>query len=170
MRYIHDSLPLNELFEPVVSATTALTRLDERLRNSPVQAGWIERTHFTDAAAVLWLEGELVQVEDLVLHDERMDVRAPTHELTRAHAVLRARRRIFSAAPGWALSQAGLRELAGLGAAGDESGAGTSSKRPPVVSEPEDAKDDGEQADYDPLAEQFAALEAVLERTTQLLE
>lgn len=170
MRYIHDSLPLDELFEPVVSATTALTRLDERLRNSPVQAGWIERTHFTDAASALWLEGELVQVEDLVLHDERMDVRAPTHELTRAHAVLRARRRIFSAAPGWALSQAGLRELAGLGAPTEDERAGASSSRESQIAATSEDLNDEEQEENDPLAEQFAALDAVLERTSQLLE
>jgi len=41
------------------------------------------------------LEGELVYREDLVLHDAHMDIRTPTHELTRAPAVLRARRRIF---------------------------------------------------------------------------
>jgi hypothetical protein len=42
-----------------------------------------------------------------------MDVRAPTHELTRAHAVLRARRRIAEAKPDWALSVPGLAGLRG---------------------------------------------------------
>lgn len=40
-------------------------------------------------------------------------VRAPTHELTRAHAILRTRRRIAGAAPDWALSSAGLDALRG---------------------------------------------------------
>ena len=62
-------------------------RLDERLAKSPIRAGFVVRTHFTDAAACLWLDGELVPLDDLVLHDAHMDVRAPTHELTRAHAV-----------------------------------------------------------------------------------
>ena len=44
-----------------------------------------------------------------------MDVRAPTHELTRAHAVLRARRRIAEAKPEWALSAPGLSSLRGRG-------------------------------------------------------
>ncbi|MGY3462991.1 hypothetical protein ACVWW5_008496 [Bradyrhizobium sp. LM3.4] len=39
--------------------------------------------------------------------------RAPTHELTRAHAVLRARRRIADAKPNWALSVSGLADLRG---------------------------------------------------------
>ena len=80
---------------------------------------WIARTHFTDAAASLWLDGELVHLEDLVLHDAGMDIRAPTHELTRAHAVLRTRRRIADAKPDWALSPAGLAGLRGRGEQGD---------------------------------------------------
>ena len=69
-----------------------LARLDERLRPSQISEGWISRTHFQDACASLWLAGELVTLEDLVLHDARMDIRSPTHELTRAQAALRARR------------------------------------------------------------------------------
>lgn len=96
-----------------------MARLDERLAKSPIREGWIARTHFTDACASLWLEGELVHLEDLVLHDAGMDVRTPTHELTRAHAVLRSRRRIAHAEPGWSLSAAGLAGLRGRGERGD---------------------------------------------------
>jgi hypothetical protein len=101
------------LAQPLARVEDALARLDERLAKSPIRDGWIARTHFLDAAAALWLEGELVHLEDLVLHDAGMDVRTPTHELTRAHAVLRARRRIAAAEPGWALSAAGLDALRG---------------------------------------------------------
>jgi hypothetical protein len=82
------------------------------------------RGHFADAATALWLEGELVPLEDLVLHDAGMDVRAPTHAVVRAHAILRARRRIAAAKPGWALSQTGLDTLRGRGGEGrpDEAG------------------------------------------------
>ena len=96
-----------------------MARLDERLAKSPIRDGFIARTHFTDACASLWLEGELVHLDDLVLHDAGMDVRAPTHELTRAHAVLRARRRIADTKPDWALSAAGLAGLRGRGEQGD---------------------------------------------------
>jgi hypothetical protein len=41
------------------------------------------------------------------LHTVHMDVRAPTHELTPAHAVVRAR------PPDWALGPDGLRQLIG---------------------------------------------------------
>jgi hypothetical protein len=116
---IPDPLPWAQLAGPLAAAEDALARLDERLASSPIRQGWIARTHFTDACATLWLEGELVHLDDLVLHDAGMDVRAPTFELTRAHAVLRARRRIAAAKPDWALSAAGLAGLRGRGGPGD---------------------------------------------------
>jgi len=116
---IPDPLPWSQIAGPLAAAEDALARLDERLARSPVRDGWIARTHFSDAAAALWLEGELVHLDDLVLHDAGMDVRAPTHELTRAHAVLRTRRRIADAKPDWALSVAGLAGLRGRGEQGD---------------------------------------------------
>ena len=53
-----------------------------------------------------------------MLHDARIDVHAPTHALTRAQMVLRARRRIAGAAPDWALSPDGLKALRGDGDGG----------------------------------------------------
>lgn len=55
--------------------------------------------HFADAGASLWIDGGLVHLEDLVLHDASLDFRAPTHELTIAREVLRSRRRIAAQAP-----------------------------------------------------------------------
>ena len=124
---IPDPLPWAQLAGPLAAAEDALARLDERLANSPIRDGFVARTHFSDAAACLWLEGELVHLEDLVLHDAGMDIRAPTHELTRAHAVLRSRRRVAEAKPDWALSPAGLASLrgrAGQGGQGDRKGRG----------------------------------------------
>src|SRR5215210_3538536 len=106
-----DSLPWTVLAGPLATAEDALARLDQRLGQSPIREGWISRTHVLDACASLWLQGELVHLEDLVLHDAEMDQRAPTHALTRAHAVLRTRRRIAAAEPGWATSPSGLAEL-----------------------------------------------------------
>ncbi|OCX33140.1 hypothetical protein QU42_00220 [Bradyrhizobium sp. UASWS1016] len=116
---IPDPLPWAALAGPLAAAEDAVARLDERLAKSPTRAGWAARTHFTDSCACLWLEGELVHLEDLVLHDAGMDVRTPTHELTRAHAVLRARRRIADAKSDWALSAAGLAGLRGRGGRGN---------------------------------------------------
>ncbi|RWM13454.1 MAG: hypothetical protein EOR73_29305, partial [Mesorhizobium sp.] len=144
-----------------------MARLDERLARSPVRDGFVERQHFADAAAALWLEGELVHLEDLVLHDAHMDIRTPTHELTRAHAVLRTRRRIFSQKPDWALGREGFLALAGragaMPAVGQKDregeGAGASSAEA-------DVRDDAED---DLLAEEFAEIDAVLARSSKIL-
>ena len=154
---------LDALKTPLAAAEDALARLDERVRASPIQEGFVSRTHFADACASLWLAGELVVLEDLVLHDARMDVRSPTHEVTRAQAVLRARRKIAEAAPDWALSADGLEILRGAGEA--------------RTAEPESAGqgDRGDDAalempgDADPLAGELAALDRALASSSKIL-
>ena len=125
---IPDPLPWAAIAGPLAAAEDTLARLDERLAKSPIRDGFVARSHFSDAAACLWLEGELVHLEDLVLHDAGMDVRAPTHELTRAHAVLRTRRRIAEAQPDWTLSAAGLAGLRGRAGQGDRGQEGWATK------------------------------------------
>jgi len=111
MRYDLDHLPLKSLMSPMARASEALARLDERIAQSSVGAGLIERLHFADACASLWLDGELVEMEDLVLHEAARDIRSPSHALTIARDVLQTRRRIAAQEPGWALSPNGLRSL-----------------------------------------------------------
>src|SRR5688500_11252740 len=127
MAYDVSNLPLNTLIGPLARAEDLLARLDERVAKSPVRDGFVARCQFADAAAALWLAGELVHVEDLVLHDAHMDIRAPTHELTRAHAVLRARRRIFAQKPAWALSRDGFLVLRGREGQGGGNGGSAAS-------------------------------------------
>ena len=50
---IHDPLPLSPFASSLERAEDALARLDERLGASPIRAGWISRTHFSDACASL---------------------------------------------------------------------------------------------------------------------
>jgi lipoprotein-anchoring transpeptidase ErfK/SrfK len=97
MAYDLAKISKSTLMRPAFDAAIALTRLDERIARSPVGAGWVERSQFTDACASLWIDGELVHLEDLVLHDATKDIRTPTHELTIARDVLRTRRRIIAA-------------------------------------------------------------------------
>lgn len=111
MVYDIAKISMTALMEPAFRAGIELARLDERIARSPVGAGFIERTHFADACASLWIDGELVHLEDLVLHDATKDIRTPTHELTIARDVLRTRRRIAAQLPGWALSMDGVRTL-----------------------------------------------------------
>ncbi|MEJ5081310.1 hypothetical protein [Ochrobactrum sp. MYb379] len=82
--------------------------LDETLVYSPVGTRLIERFHFADASASLWLDGELVEMEDLILHEAARDIHSPSHALTIARDVLQTRRRITAQAPDWALSPNGL--------------------------------------------------------------
>src|SRR3954467_9520420 len=152
-------LPWAALASPLVAAEDALARLDERLGSSPIREGWISRTHFSDACASLWLQGELVHLEDLVLHDAGMDQRAPTHELTRAHAVLRTRRRIAAAEPGWAVSELGLAALS----QGREGEAGSvSDDKPALDHDPAGAKAREGAFDDDAFAAELAAIDALL--------
>jgi len=111
MAYDLSKISMSALMRPAFDAGVALTRLDERISRSPVGAGFLERQNFADACASLWIDGELVHLEDLVLHDAFRDTRTPTHELTIARDVLRTRRRIAGQSQGWALSAEGIRTL-----------------------------------------------------------
>ncbi len=161
MRYELSKLPLQSLLLPLAAATSALARLDERVGRSPLGAGWLARSHFSEACASLWVDGELIHLEDLVLYDAGMSVRTPTHELTIAHDVLRTRRRILSNPPQWALSIEGLRSLKGRGREGTRNDEAASA--PTSGSPSEEGEDD------DPLAAHFAAIDAVLARSELLL-
>jgi Protein of unknown function (DUF1612)/HTH DNA binding domain len=148
----------------LAAAEDALARLDERIRSSPIAEGFIARTHFQDACASLWLAGELVSLEDLVLHDARMDIRSPTHALTRAQAVLLARRRIAGAAPEWALSPDGLMALRGDGERGK-----VGANRGGEGDGPGDDDAPGLPGDTGPLAGELAALDRALDRSTKIV-
>ncbi|QRM36227.1 DUF1612 domain-containing protein (plasmid) [Microvirga sp. VF16] len=112
------------------------------------------------------LDGHLVDVGDLVLHDASMDVRHPTHELTRAAAALRARRTAMARKAPWPISIDGLAALRGIG---------------PVTANPESSRrkakpdPDDEEAyppfanDADPWAAHLAEIDALLDRTNQML-
>lgn len=160
MTYEIEKLPLESLLPAMARAEDQLARLDEIVRRSPVGAGFVERGHFFDAAASMWVAGELVHIEDLVLHDARMDVRAPTHELTIAHAQLRSRRRIAMAEPDWATSEAGVAALSG----------GVTAQAIPVGPPANKTPKEEDTGDDDPLSREFANIDAILERSQRLLD
>ncbi|MBY4632656.1 RHE_PE00001 family protein [Rhizobium croatiense] len=167
MSYDLSKLPISSLLRPISDAGSALTRLDERIARSPVGQGWIERMHFADACASLWIDGELVHMEDLVLHEARADIRTPTHELTIARDVLRARRRIAAKPPGWALSAEGLQLLRRHGAdmtadPVEDSGGKVASGLVAAVEVFEEGEVVG---GSDALAVEFAAMDAALARS-----
>ncbi|MHC2528833.1 hypothetical protein ACVIEM_005980 [Rhizobium leguminosarum] len=167
MVYVLKKISMTALMRPAFDAGTVLARLDERLARSPVGQGFLERSQYTDACASLWIDGELVHLEDLVLHDATRDIRTPTHELTIARDVLRTRRRIAAQLPGWALSGDGIRTLrqtepvASIGA--DEAEAGGATRRAVAI----DPVGEGEDADGgdDLPGVDYAAIDAVLARS-----
>jgi hypothetical protein len=181
MTYDSTEYSLKDLLRPIAAAEDALARLDERVaRKSDFgelgsrqsrdgllreNEGWIARSHFMEACNALWLAGELVHVEDLVLHDARMDIRTPTHELTRAHAILRTRRQIAASSGQWALSPKGIASLRGRW--------GADALLAPIVSEPLKRSEvitpeSGSEAE-NAFEEELARLDALLNRSERLL-
>jgi hypothetical protein len=175
MRYDIAKLPIRSLLRPIADAGVALARLDERVARSPVGEGWIERSHFADAFASLWTDGQLVHLEDLVLHDAGQDVRTPTHEPTIARDVLRARRRIASQPPGWALSLDGLRSLRGVGAESGVAVGLTNDTDTPIASSVRERSASAGEGEAgvtgleDPLAAELTAIDAVLARSEAVI-
>ncbi|HWU64485.1 MAG TPA: RHE_PE00001 family protein [Ensifer sp.] len=164
MSYDLKRIDLPELFGPVCRATDALARLDECIARSSIREGFLERQDFADAVASMWVDGELVHVEDLVLHDARRDARTPTHELTIAHSVLRSRRHIGSHPPEWALSGAGLARLRGEARHADV--ADRPSAHPPAQV-PDEVEEDPA---LEEAGDEFAEIDALLSRSAALID
>jgi hypothetical protein len=171
MAYDVSKIGMTALIRPAFDAGIALTRLDERVARSPVGQGWIERSHFTDGCASLWIDGELVHLEDLVLHDATRDIRTPTHELTIAGDVLRTRRRIAAQVPGWAFSADELRTLRKTSEITSVSTDEVERVRPTrgVEVEPDGEGEDADDIENLPGVD-YAAIDAVLARSEAAIE
>ncbi|TBH50326.1 DUF1612 domain-containing protein, partial (plasmid) [Rhizobium leguminosarum] len=167
MAYDLAKISMTALMEPAFRAGIELARLDERIARSLVGQGYLERTQFTDACASLWIDGELVHLEDLVLHDATKDIRTPTHELTIARDVLRTRRRIAAQLPAWALSAEGIRTLrqtSDITSAGADEGETAGGIRRADASDLEGEGDDVDDVENLPGVD-YAAIDAVLARS-----
>ncbi len=159
-------LPWEKIAGRLEEISIAILRFDARVEASGLSEGWQSRCDMTEAVRSIILDGHLVDVGDLVLHDAGMDVRHPTHELTRAAAALRARRTALARPAPWPLSIDGLGALRGIGPARGEVDHGR--RKGKSASEDED--------DYLPLANDadswrahFAEIDALLERTDRVL-
>lgn len=107
---------MSDLARPVEAATLALVRLDARLaRSEPMLADGVRaRGHLFEAQALTHLSGELVSLEDLVLHDAGMDIRAPSTGVVRAARIVRERRSLARRVPEAVLAPDALRRLIGV--------------------------------------------------------
>lgn len=171
MAYDLAKISISNLMGPAFDAGIALTRLDERIARSPVGEGFVERTQFTDACASLWIDGELVHLEDLVLHDATRDIRTPTHELTIARDVLRTRRRVAGQSPDWAFSADGIRSLrktSEIGAGGADEATTTGVIRPAIAIDAEGEGDDDEAENLPGV--DYAAIDALLARSEAAID
>ena len=173
MAYNLTKISMNALMRPAFDAVIALTRLDERIARSTVGAGVLERQNFADACASLWIDGELVHFEDLVLHDATRDIRTPTHELTIARDVLRTRRRIAAQSPDWALSAEGIRSLrqtSDINSVGAEAAEPASGMPPAFAAKGSEGEgDDGDETEDLPGVD-YAAIDALLARSDAAIE
>jgi hypothetical protein len=159
-------LPWDKIAGRLEQVTISILRLDARLEASGLSAGWQSRCDMTDAVRALLLDGYLVDLGDLVLHDAGMDVRSPTHELTRAASALRARRTAMVRKAPWPLSIDGITALRGIGpAAGEGKLQPHGGKRDP---DEEDAFPPFA-SDADPWKAHFAEIDALLDRTGKVL-
>ena len=111
-----------DLGRPIEAATLALVRIDERLaRSEPVLAEGVRaRLHLFEAQALAQLAGELASLEDLVLHDAGMDVRAPSTGVVRAQRILDERRSLARRAPEAVLAAEALSRLIGVAAQSEQ--------------------------------------------------
>jgi hypothetical protein len=159
-------LPWEKVAGRLEQVAIAVLRLDARLAASGLSAGWQSRGDLTEAVRALILDGQLVDVGDLVLHDAGMDVRHPTHELTRAATALRARRTALARPAPWPVSIDGLSALRGIGPMRGEG----EPKRRKIKHDAEDEAADPPFADdADPWTAHFAEIDALLERTSTIL-
>jgi hypothetical protein len=158
-------LPWETIAGRLEQITIRILRFDARLEASGLAAGWQSRCDMTEAVRALILDGHLVDVGDLVLHDAGMDVRHPTHELTRAAAALKSRRTAMARKAPWPLSIDGLSALRGIGGVADETPR-SKMKRP----DPDDDEAYPPHAnDADPWKAHFAEIDALLDRTSKVL-
>ncbi len=159
-------LPWERVAGRLEHVAIAVLRLDARLEASGLSAGWQSRCDLTEAVRALILDGQLVDVGDLVLHDAGMDVRHPTHELTRAATALRARRTALVRPAPWPVSIDGLAALRGIGPMRGEGSAAPKTLK-------HDAEDEEAYPpfanDADPWTAHLAEIDALLERTGKVL-
>ena len=108
-------IPWEKIVGRLEKIALEIKSFDARLETSGLAAGWQSRCDMNEAVRALLLDGHLVDIGDLVLHDAGMDVRSPTHELTRAASALRARRTAMVRKAPWPISYDGLAALRGIG-------------------------------------------------------
>jgi hypothetical protein len=105
--------PAERVFLALGEAEDVVSRLDERMRLYGGRGALASRLDYDEASAWAWNSGLFATTEDLLLHQEAMDVRIPTQDLRAAYGLVLARRKAASAGPEL-LSPEGVRWLMAL--------------------------------------------------------
>lgn len=101
-RALLEQIRWKEILPIFEEASDTMARFDERMdRDHALAAGVQSRGHFREACATAWSLEKRVRLDDLVLHDAAMDLRAPSGGLLVASVVLRDRREICRRSQGW---------------------------------------------------------------------
>jgi hypothetical protein len=159
-------IPWEKIVGRLEKVALEIKSFDARLEASGLSGGWQSRCDMNEAVRALILDGHLVDIGDLVLHDAGMDVRSPTHEITRAASALRARRTAMARKAPWPISYDGLAALRGVGPVKAEELKAKGKRKV----DPDD--DDAYPAfanDADPWKAHFAEIDALLDRTDKVL-
>ncbi|MGF9764992.1 RHE_PE00001 family protein [Microvirga sp. 0TCS3.31] len=158
-------IPWEKIVGRLEKVALEIKSFDARLEASELAAGWQSRCDMNEAVRSLLLDGHLVDIGDLVLHDAGMDVRSPTHEITRAASALRARRTAMARKAPWPISYDGLAALRGLGP--------VKAEEPKSKAKKVDLEDDDPYPAYandaDPWKAHFAEIDALLDRMDRVL-
>jgi hypothetical protein len=108
-RELLEQVRWKEILPLLEEASDTMARFDERMdRDDALATGVQNRGHFREACATAWFQEKRVRLEDLVLHDAAIDLRAPSSGLLVASVILRARREICRRSPGWKINEVDL--------------------------------------------------------------
>lgn len=89
--YTIPSSDKSELLNSIVNAVQLVMRYDSEVTHSEFNEGLKKREHFYSAVSSVFLQGGLVELNDLVLRNHDADVSIPHQDLTDAKEILDAR-------------------------------------------------------------------------------
>lgn len=83
-------------FEPFLATQDAISRLDERVSRHPDREGWTKQRIFQDSCDAQWISGNLVDFQDLALHEAGAPPNMSSHSLVAARARVRIHTRTMN--------------------------------------------------------------------------
>lgn len=144
--YKLSTIDRSELLEPIIRATETVMRYDGLIAHSIFKNGLKSREHFSAAVASIYLQGGLVEFNDLLLHCYNTDISISYQDLADAKDVLDARRLIDTKNREWIFEENSFQ----------------------LTEKPIEAK--ANNSAMDDFSKQLSDIDALLERTNKILE